>query len=207
MEENKIVNETAEVTETADKKFCTSCGAELHPEAVMCPACGTAQETTTEAKENELKGFKKFIHRFKTDKKLWAICGGILAVIAIAVVVSILAYRSSLKYYFNKVNEACPGADCGWDADDKCIVIDTNFYDIHPDDMNTTQYYVYTSGLYDTLDAIEFLNAELGFSSSVYDDMMETTSLMGRQSVSNGKYRITWTFHPDEGLEVRYEKN
>lgn len=56
------------------------------------------------------------------------------------------------------------------------------------------------------LEAIRYANGELGFGSDVYDRMMETTALMGSQSAENDKYRVSWTYHPDDGLEVKYEK-
>lgn len=56
------------------------------------------------------------------------------------------------------------------------------------------------------LDAIKYANEELGFNGSVYSQMMNTTALMGRQSAENDKYRVSWTYHPDDGLEVTYEK-
>ena len=36
--------------------------------------------------------------------------------------------------------------------------------------------------------------------------MGETRSMDGRQSDENDKYKVTWTYHPDKGLEVMYEK-
>ena len=36
--------------------------------------------------------------------------------------------------------------------------------------------------------------------------MMKTTALMGRQSAETDKYKVSWTYHPDNGLEVTYEK-
>ena len=57
-----------------------------------------------------------------------------------------------------------------------------------------------------TLEAIRYANKELGFNGSVYSKMMETTALMGRQSEENDKYKVSWTYHPDDGLEVTYEK-
>ena len=56
------------------------------------------------------------------------------------------------------------------------------------------------------LEAIKYANEELGFNDSVYSQMMNTTALMGRQSAENDKYRVSWTYHPDDGLEVTYEK-
>ncbi len=29
---------------------------------------------------------------------------------------------------------------------------------------------------------------------------------MGQQSEENKKFRVSWTYHPDRGLEVLYEK-
>ena len=197
MDDNVIKNETT------DKKFCTECGAEICLEAVQCPSCGTEQDKVINSQE-ELKGFKKIIHKFKTDKKLWIICGGILAVILIATVVSVAVYRTSLRYYWNMVNEEYPDSDCGLGSD--YILIDTNRFDLDPDDMTYVQSNMYYRNYEKNLDAIQFLNGELGFDSDVYEDMLETNSLMGRQSVYNDKYRISWTYHPYKGLEVKYEK-
>lgn len=58
----------------------------------------------------------------------------------------------------------------------------------------------------DALEAIRYVNKELGFDGSVYSLMMKTTALMGRQTEENNKYKISWTYHPDEGLEVTYRK-
>ena len=58
----------------------------------------------------------------------------------------------------------------------------------------------------DALDAIQYVNEAFGFSSSVYTKMLKTSAAMGRQSESNEKYIVSWTYHPDEGLEVTYTK-
>jgi len=57
-----------------------------------------------------------------------------------------------------------------------------------------------------TLEAIKYANEALGFNGSVYNKMMETSALMGRQSEETSKYKVSWTYHPDDGLEVTYEK-
>ena len=44
------------------------------------------------------------------------------------------------------------------------------------------------------------------FSDSLYQDMLNTSAIMGRQSEENEKYRVKWSYHPDDGLEVTYEK-
>ena len=48
---------------------------------------------------------------------------------------------------------------------------------------------------------------DLGFNSSVYEKMGHTTALMGRQETSNDICTVSWTYHPDKGLEVLIEVN
>ena len=36
--------------------------------------------------------------------------------------------------------------------------------------------------------------------------MMNTSALMGRQVEENDKYKVSWTYHPDDGLTVTYTK-
>ena len=186
-------------TEDSAKKFCTSCGAEIFEEAVICPSCGANQETATTTEEKAPKGF---ITKLKTDKRLWAIVGGIVAVIVIIVIIAVSSYRTSFKYYVNELLERYPFADNARSADGSSFSMDTNPFDRDPDDMD----YVDRRKINDTLDGIKWMNQQLGFSSSVYDDMIETTYLMGRQSSSNDKYKVSWTYHPNKGLEVEYEK-
>ncbi len=189
-------------TDDSTKKFCASCGAEIYTEAIICPSCGANQETT----DAEKKAPKGLIAKFKTDKRLWAIVGGVVAVIGIAIVIAVSSYRTSFKYYVNELLDKYPAADNAVAADGSYLKMDTNTYDIDTDDMTYTQLTLYQTKLDDTLDGIKWMNQQLGFSSSVYDDMMETNSLMGKQSASNDKYKVSWTYHPDKGLEVKYEK-
>lgn len=52
----------------------------------------------------------------------------------------------------------------------------------------------------------EVLN-ELGYSSSVMEKMNKTTWSMGKQTESTDTTTVTWTYHPDKGLEVLFEVN
>lgn len=56
------------------------------------------------------------------------------------------------------------------------------------------------------IEAIKYANEELGFNGSVFSKMMQTSALMGRQSEETNKYKVSWTYHPNDGLEVTYEK-
>jgi hypothetical protein len=84
---------------------------------------------------------------------------------------------------------------CEIASDGSWMEIDTNPYDID-DYYNST-----------ALSKIKSINSDLGFSSSVYQEMLETRALDGRQSATSGKYTVTWTYHPDDGMEVMYKIN
>lgn len=48
---------------------------------------------------------------------------------------------------------------------------------------------------------------ELGFESAVRRRMGETRALDGRQTAENADFRVSWTFHPNDGLQVLFENN
>jgi hypothetical protein len=56
-----------------------------------------------------------------------------------------------------------------------------------------------------TLDLEVFL-AELGFSPAVYERMNRTRALDGTQAASSSMANVTWTYHPDNGLQVVFER-
>ena len=56
------------------------------------------------------------------------------------------------------------------------------------------------------LKAIKHANTALGFDSGLYNQMLKTNALMGRQTEENDKYKVAWSYHPDDGLEVTYSK-
>lgn len=91
---------------------------------------------------------------------------------------------------------------CKIASDGSYIKIDTNPYDEDSDDF-TWKYY--TNCYTPAIDAIERINKELGFSDALMEKMNTTTWIEGKQTDSNDKYTVTWTFHPDKGLEVMYE--
>lgn len=55
--------------------------------------------------------------------------------------------------------------------------------------------------------AIEEINKALGFPQSLYQKMGETRSLDGRQTQTSDDITVSWTYHPDNGLEILYERN
>ena len=73
-----------------------------------------------------------------------------------------------MRYIANKVFENCGAANCSYNSERKSLTIDTNDRDINPDNMTTSQYYMYYIVLEDTYDAIKYVNKELGFKILLY---------------------------------------
>lgn len=84
---------------------------------------------------------------------------------------------------------------CEIGSDGSWMEIDTNPYDI--DDKFEL----------DAASKIKAINSDLGFASYVYEEMLETRSIDGRQSETSGDYTVSWSYHPDRGLEVMYKIN
>ena len=107
---------------------------------------------------------------------------------------------SSSNWNFYTVYSECscsfPWADVGTDY----LSIDTNPYDYDSDSSSSTTY------ASKALSAIRSANSKLSLPSYIYDEMLETRAIDGRQSYSGTKVNVSWRYHPDTGLEVRYTK-
>lgn len=118
----------------------------------------------------------------------------ILAYIAIRFVSHFLPIHD-----FRDIYENCPYRDemIMEVADDgSYLVVDTNpFDDEYLDDWN-----------FDGTLAIKNINEQLGLPESVWKKMEQTNFLKGEQTYEGKWFIVSWTFHPDDGLEVLYEK-
>ena len=94
-------------------------------------------------------------------------------------------------------NEIDSDVRYGWTlgSDNSYLKADTNVYDL--DDYSNS--YIWYS--------IEDMNEKLGLPESLNNDMLETTWSMGKQSETfkDAGVTVTWTYHPDKGLEVTYK--
>lgn len=85
----------------------------------------------------------------------------------------------------------------GWTLgnDGSYLSADTNIYDL--DDYSNT------SILY----SIRDMNKSLGLPDSLWNDMLQTTWSMGKQqeTFENISIKVSWTYHPNKGLEVTYK--
>lgn len=137
-----------------------------------------------------------------SSKKKKVITSSIIAVVVIALIVSFSIFHKS---EFEKVkDEAVEIAGFAYTGDDY-FTLDTNQFDENYNDLEYWQQLLFRDQQDQALEAIKMVNDRLGFNGSLYTKMIETTALMGRQTDETSKYRVSWTYHPDDGLEVTYE--
>jgi hypothetical protein len=107
---------------------------------------------------------------------------------------------SSSYWSFYTVYSECSCSSPWAEARSDYLSIDTNPYDYDSDSSNSTTY------ASKALSAIRAVNTKLSLPSYLYDEMLGTRALDGRQSYSGTKVNVSWRYHPDSGLEVRYTK-
>lgn len=85
----------------------------------------------------------------------------------------------------------------GWTIGDDASYLqaDTNIYDL--DDYSNSS----------TWDSIKEMNKKLGLPDSLWNDMLQTSWSMGKQKekFEDLGIEVSWTYHPDKGLEVTYK--
>ena len=147
---------------------------------------------TEEIKETSNTSTPKF-----TKKKI--------AIIVAVASIFIIASTFLIPSKFERVHNKCTDIAGTTRGSGNYFVVDT--YPDSYENLDPNQFpYLLASAREGAIEAIQYANKEFGFSGAVYSQMLETNALMGRQSAENKKYRVTWTYHPDDGLEVTYEK-
>ena len=58
----------------------------------------------------------------------------------------------------------------------------------------------------DALTAIKKINSALDLPATLVEKMTGTRALDGRQTATYGDITVSWTYHPDCGLEILYER-
>lgn len=141
--------------------------------------------------------FKKLWSAVFKSKKNFVVVG----VIAVALIAIAFAFLHKSK--FERVKDECVQIAGQVTGSGDYFTLDTNPYEDMDEDVAAL---LLPSTQENTLKAIRYANDELGFNGALYSKMLETTALMGRQTEETNKYKVSWTYHPDRGLEVTYEK-
>lgn len=159
------------------KNFCVKCGAEIVSGNIFCPKCGhKVGESVKPETSNDSRN--------------------ILAVIFIILLtVFIILKINSTGIDFQQIyNENCSSKFAKVASDGSYLHIDTNPEDKERD-MN-----------YEAYNAVKKVNQALGLPESVLHRMDSTRAMDGIQTYTADGLEITWTYHPDKGLEVDYTK-
>ncbi len=186
--------------------FCTSCGHGISDDARFCPDCGKVVEANP-ANINQSKagpdlnssypsgGIVTFPRKRKISTPVIVMFGVAGAVIVAS---SIVAISNSSSNQFQN-------------ALDSCMTVGDEGYDDVQIGEDGQSMYLNGSGEddYSSLDyASEFciLNA-LDIPEIIVTRMNATSSLMGVQTGDWGNFSASWTYHPNNGLDVSITKN
>ena len=171
------------------KSVCPACGTQLDESAMFCPNCGAkrVQEISHEPSATPTMKIKK-----KPSVILIAITAAILFITVIVLILNGINKGPDLEEIYD---EYCDSDWAKLGKDESFLSIDTN-----PDDEE--DYYNLKAD-----EAIEEINDVLELPDSLYEDMLQTTWSMGKQKETFEKIgiEVSWTYHPDKGLEVTYK--
>lgn len=178
------------------KNVCGKCGTELQDGQEFCPKCGQKAGLSVDAGVNSaISQFNAGVEKKNKKKATLPIILGVVAVIAVALFLLLRGPSKEGPDFKAIYNTYCSSTYATVGSDGSYLSIDTNPYDL--DD------YI-VSG---SLQAIIDVNSALGLPDYVLNDMGSTTALMGRQTATFDDVTVSWSFHPDKGLEVTYKAN
>lgn len=186
------------------KNVCGKCGAELQDGQNFCPKCGQKADLQIDASvTSAISQFNAGVGKDNNKKKKTPLIIGIIAGVAVLAVILIAVLSGGGKKDFTDMyGDMASNSWCTIASDGSYMRLDTNPRDKDSDDLTWSDYESY---VLPANDAIERINKELGFSDALMEKMNTTTWSQGKQTDSNDKYTVTWTYHPDKGLEVMYE--
>lgn len=156
---------------------CSECGKEISDKTKKCIHCG-----------NKIKKNKKKINQ---NLLIIIIVAAVLLVLGVIIAVFASAKnKPDLKEAFEKID--CDYYYCDLAEDGSYLQIDTNPSDL--DDYTSTIAWEY----------VEDVNKELDFTEALSKKMEQTRALDGTMEEENDDVKVSWTYHPDNGLEVTY---
>ncbi len=182
---------------------CPNCGKEVPREYAFCPYCGISSSfvnlpaNDVDVKESSYAGnvpatISNALTAKKRSKKA-VVAISIFAVIAV-VAIYLLLIRINFHRVLDRVGAYEDGRYFTVASDGGYLKVDTNPNDISEGDS-----------LYAASVIVE-LNKKLGVSEAITEKMNDTRAIDGRQNAETLRLRISWTYHPTQGLQIIYEK-
>lgn len=178
-------------TKIGKPNYCRKCGEKVERDMVFCPSCGAS---LADGKDEKNSVPKTNAPRSSNKMKMSLI----VTCIIVAGIILVLVINNSKSNFQRAFEDAGGKNNIGeWvivSGDGKSLKIDTNPADEKDYyDSNATK-------------AIRKINKALGLPDSLYDMMAETRALDGRQTATYEKITVSWTYHPNHGLEIIYER-
>jgi hypothetical protein len=175
-----------------ESEVCSKCGGSLSIGQAFCPSCGEKLATMPARSAAEVKT-QTAAGKKKKGKKKIVIPIVVLLLLVIVLISVIVNLQSEPK--FKKVYGDIGSTYCTLSSDGLSLSIDTNPSDI--DNYSSAAAY----------QAVKTANADLGLPDSLLSEMTETRAIDGRQTETYGKITVSWTYHPDQGLEIIYKRS
>lgn len=113
-------------------------------------------------------------------------------------------------------------AIAGDKEDNATVIVTFNLTDIYHKYCNSDWASLSSDGSYITIDtnpkniddyvnkeaysSLSLVNSALNLPNSLFEKMCSTRAIDGRQKESYENIAVSWTYHPDQGIEVMYEK-
>ena len=157
------------------------------------------ENALTEHEKKENKARFKLGAKLRLTKKQTLILGAAILIVIVIVAIALIPSK------FERVKSECVQIAGQASYGKGYFTLDT-YPDSYKNMDSAVRAILLESTQENTLEAIKYANKELGFNDSLYGKMLKTSALMGRQTEENSKYKVSWTYHPDNGLEVTYEK-
>lgn len=165
------------------KIICSECGKETNKNLKICPNCGN--KLLVKEKTNNILTKKNII-------TLSIIIGTIIILSIIILITSKTNKKEKIDLQAIYDNVGCSSYYCKLATDGSYLEIDTN-----PSDIDDYSSYIARG-------YVEDINLELGFTEALYTKMGKTRALDGTLTDENENVKVSWTYHPDDGLEVIY---
>lgn len=176
------------------KNICGKCGAELQDGQAFCPNCGQKAGLSVDAGvSSAIDQFNAGVQKTNDAKKKKPLTVWIAAALAVVALIFIFGSGGKKKDFNKMYSDIRHESWCTIASDGTWMKLDTNPYDLD-DSFNSTAWHKIKSVLND-----------LDFPSSVMEEMNETTALMGKQHASTNNYEVSWSYHPDKGLEAMFK--
>lgn len=119
-------------------------------------------------------------------------CLMLVSVFTLGVVYSNATAETTVEELKSVYDAHCDAEWATLSSDGMSLQVDTN-------PSNREDYTNYKAYL-----AVSEINEALGLPDSVYSRMGSTSSMQGVQTAVSGNLTVSWTYHPDNGMEIIY---